>query len=628
MRAIPSLISTALLLLLAVSCQFKPDDHYINPIKPPSGPPNIVIDLTSPELTNPYFLFTNTTFTLDISSPQNPVVWAVVTAGTKSISASFDNSHMEFTLSPFELANGTHEVSVVVAFYANDGSIASKITQAGYQYTLTFTVIVDNIPPQATSELSAEVEDGYMTLRLSINKSHPYTYVVRKFGEQNQFLGSKAVKSIGGEFVFLDSGYVGQETTYTVGVMTQSSFDTQVGSRYVNDSPTTFSLVEEGGNTSLQWTSILKDAKVIIVGPGEQVVKTIEAGSAPLQTPVMGETFSYVVRVTKNLYPEQSILKTYAVGATANLPAFSDFVMINQNRFGLIVASEFKTYTLSDLTHDGQTKTSFFGIANCYSSYDGLRLGAGFFRSMPLLFSSANFSDIMQFRGAVSWSGSYIYPTEYYEVNGPSNNNYAGVSMSLNQSKAAGICNLAMGIDAPPPTGIEYYDSLNSDTPAISPDGQHFVLNARDGQSARIFKRNSNGTWTSIGNVETGKRFFRGTASPELIVVGATTIRVYSVTAPPANPLVSFTPLRSAVRPSTPLGSELGHVGYDRLTEHLWLETIDGSGYSTITTYDAQAFQPKLTARAYLGSGFPLAKHYYANNYHFLSTGYAQKITP
>jgi len=74
-------------------------------------------------------------------------------------------------------------------------------------------------------------------------------------------------------------------------------------------------------------------------------------------------------------------------------------------------------------------------------------------------------------------------------------------------------------------------------------------------------------------------------------------------------------------------GVTINHVGFDAATQTSMLKTIDPYYYSMISIFDGVSFAPKGTAKAFVRpTAETVPTHSYSNHYHFLSTGYWEKI--
>jgi hypothetical protein len=64
---------------------------------------------------------------------------------------------------------------------------------------------------------------------------------------------------------------------------------------------------------------------------------------------------------------------------------------------------------------------------------------------------------------------------------------------------------------------------------------------------------------------------------------------------------------------------------FDRITDHIYFETMKDN-LSTLYVFDTNNFLSQGQGVGYLDPGFFNALHSYSNGYHFLNTGFAEKV--
>jgi hypothetical protein len=139
-----------------------------------------------------------------------------------------------------------------------------------------------------------------------------------------------------------------------------------------------------------------------------------------------------------------------------------------------------------------------------------------------------------------------------------------------------------------------------------------------------VYKNNS-GSWSLIGQVAPGQLYFRGNSTTELISI-SNSVQVYDIGSTPSGNGF-FQPVRTLNYANLSGGDPIVTIGYDPPSQKIYVETVDQAYYSTIKTYDAVNFSLQDAAKAYVPPAIPFAtKHYYSNNYHFLSTGFGEQI--
>jgi hypothetical protein len=197
------------------------------------------------------------------------------------------------------------------------------------------------------------------------------------------------------------------------------------------------------------------------------------------------------------------------------------------------------------------------------------------------------------------------------------------MGINLNGSPSAALLDVTVDPNTYPHHNLVWKDSANTALPALSDNGMYVAVTAPNGSSGRVFKNNS-GAWTLIGQVEAGDFYFRSN-SAELISIGPT-IKTYDLSSTPGGNGF-YLPGGTFDYGEHVAGGTLHHVGFDAATQDLYVETIDAYYYSTIHIFDAVSFALKGRAKAFVrptAETIPL--HSYSNHYHFLSTGYWEKV--
>ncbi len=627
-----------LMTVIVVSCNYPLDKKYVNPISPPPAQINVFVDISAPGFTStPYYLDWTTTFSLKIENTNRPIRYYSVEMDSKVIDSKLSNNEITFTLSPYQAGDGTHTVKLKVSIATESGSLADLEGLENYEVEKDFDVIVSSSLPQFSQPVTS-IENGYLKIewnqspdrkfRYSVSKFHGFDYN-QTFIEQNTFMGS-------GHYIYYDSGYVGGPTQYTINV---SNFAANATMPYVKmNKGTQFSLQPDLHKLyKLSWTPLFADAILTVVGPGGSRLIDYNTGAVDLDTLFLGDTRNYHLLVNRNLHPAQRFDSTFSIVSASNLPPFKDIkVFAAQSKFiiyGPLVYNpssgqyDIRKFTLPDFTVEDNLTAHFPGgsynpILMFAASADGQRLtysmGGVPVKLDPLTFSSQSgyFCEIPMLDGAYS----LLSPSA---MSSYANNGLLAMSYINNGASIAAIADMTINAD-PVATysGIVWKDSINTDIPVLSDDGQFFVVNASDRSAGQVYM-NVSGSWTQIGKVPAGKYFFRNHGTSELIAV-TNTIQVFDVSTPVGNGF--FAPDRSFNYQNTTGNQTVGDVGYDDATQNIFVETITPDYHSTIRTYDVSGFlnNGKMTANVAPGV-FPV-KHIYSDNYHFITSGYGEKV--
>jgi hypothetical protein len=619
--------------LLAVlffqACQFELEETFFVDVQPPPDTPAINVYITNPDFEDPYFLEQNTTFKIRLEAPVNQFLGGMVTVDDQSVSISSDaNGDQQFILSPYQYQTGSHTVIVHFEFRTHSGSLADQLLAERYIFEQEFQIIVDHEAPVLKSPITAAMEGGYLTLRWSVTDDKPRNYEIVKDQLNDPFDNVLARTRIrnAGEVIYIDSGFVGNPTTYTVQGLTFGNYN-YLGRVEVTIQPTTFTLVrsETGGNSILEWTSTLKNANITVVAPSVTKTLSINEGSVTLDTLLLGAMSPYIVMINRNDHPSQYHRQYINVNTGDNLPQFYDVESVDQNTFIIASHTYLKKYGYSNLkaldsisqqypltdinrAYNGQTMTAY--SANSQSGpwrFTPASLGAPTFFPLSVQVLDDNYR---------VW-GNKTSPV--------SANGFTGINFPLNDLPWAAIVDFNADIQNTPSSSIAWYDSANVDTPTLSPDGLYFCLNTRDQANARVFKKIA-ADWIQVGMIPAGSRHFRGGSSNEVIVFSTSGIQIIDVTAEPANSTATYNALRTFAYPGVAAGQQRVAVGFDHVTQYIFIQTM-GAGYkSTIRTYDVVNFNKQEIASAYVPPMEYPIKHFYTNHHHFLSNGYVEKI--
>ncbi len=616
---------TATVILLAsvflLKCTYQPTESFFNPIEPPAQL-EIIIDIESPEFSDPYYLDFSTTFSLSVEQTGKPLIEHHVTLNnTTPIESRYENNRISFRLDPVVLGVGTHKIQLTLTFKSMTGSLADQLGSEVYQVVNQFSVIVENQPPALLTALQPKIENGYLTLRWKVNKVRPF-----RFRMSNGHSSTELVNSVpNAELVYIDSGYVGTPTYYSLTVM--NAFGTYpVGGVASTPSPTRFTLLSSPGQpTKLEWITTIFPANVTVIGPRGSKTVSVISGHQTLDSLQLGDELAYRLIVNRNRYPNQKFDSSFTVKSKKNIPVSSNIKVVSPSTLFLSQYGELYKLSLPDFAR----KDSTLGVGGFIHNYHEFNVNTvgnylttlAYGKSLPFLINPSNLKDITVYRALITQpdgNGSFAYATHH---TAPSNNGLLGGNISYNGLPKPVIYDLKVNTDNYGINAIIWSDSTNIDTPLLSPDGNFFCLTSFDRLICDVFHLES-GTWKRVANLVPDKRFFRGQASLEVISIGII-VRVYNLMGGTG----TLQPVRQFTIPTAPPGSRLGQVTYDETSQMLVVETIDNLSYSTLRLYDIETFSFKGKVVAYVPENASIpARHVYSGGYHFITTGYGEKV--
>jgi hypothetical protein len=631
-------IGCFVLFAFTVSCDYPLEKKYIAPVTPPPSQINVAVNITAPDFKSPYYLDFPTTFTLDLSGINYPVKEYSVTINGSSLVTTFANNTLQFVINPAQYSKGTYPVQVKIKADTQSKSLADQVGAEYYLIEKDFLVIVDPDLPDLSTPLTYQIKNGYLQLLWNLKSSHNYNYrlsIYKDFGpypatlvEQKNFVGP-------GQMVFVDSGYVGGASKYTLSISNYAgsgnlpNATVRVGTPFVLQS-------DQAHANTLAWNPVFADANLTLIGPNQSMTIPYSNGKINLDTLFLGDQKTFRIITSRNLHPLHAFDSSFTLTSTPTFAPF-DGIAILQGQSKLLVYSSQATdvfrYNLTDFTKEdnlrahGYSGYSSGNTMQLCSSADGKKMvfsHGGF----PVIADPLNLSSYSLYLANVppiTNSGSMInvFPVALSNL---SNTPLQGVSFIYNGSPRGAI--LDMSTNAYPNVtspGVIWMDSVNQDLPVISDDGQLFCVNSPDQTYGKVY-RNVSGVWTLVGKVSAGKKYFRNQSTNELIVIGQK-IEVFDVSTN-AGATNFYSPVRSFNYAAT-LGSQTAAtVGYDNVSQNIYVETIS-LGYSTIKTYNVVTFAGTGKSKAYLAPAVPVSpRHLYSGGYHFVTSGYGEKIQP
>ncbi|MEP2668593.1 MAG: hypothetical protein ABJH04_06355 [Cyclobacteriaceae bacterium] len=624
-----AIVTTIVVSFLLAQCVYEPQESFNNPIAEPE-PLLVNIDLESPEFSDPFYLDFSTNFTFSVDQTSKPLLQHAVFLDDKTaLASSVQGTKISFNLNPISLSQGTHSIHIYLAFKTGTGSLAEQLGAEYYQYKIEFKVVVTRQPPTLTSPLSAKIENGYLIMRWQATGNRPYRYLV------SNGLRTSVVTNFNQnyEYTYADSGYVGNPTNYTLSV--SNAFGTfPVGATSSpQPSPSHFLLKNTEPNLyRLEWTSNVFPASVSIVSPKGIVSTPITSGHIILDTLHFGDEVNYRLIVSRNTYQNQRFDSSFVLKNKKNLPSFSSLKVTGPSRLHLISNGELFHFSLPDFQPVDSSKAANTPNHQYFEfnlSSDGSFITAlAFDRSVPFIINPNDLKDATGFRALMHTPTGSTEHAAAIQHNPASVNKLLGANILYNGSPTPIFYDLNVNPFSFPYDAFTRLDSSNIDTPLLSPDGVFYCLNSRDQLRREVYKYMA-GAWSFVGFLPKGESFFRSSSSLELISINTGKVTIYNLTILPLGE-GEFQAIREFALPPTPLGSQKGQIGYDEITEMIFVETIDQFNLSTIRLYDVQTFAYKGSMKASVRSNTPNTnvRHIYSGGYHFVSTGYAEKVTP
>ena len=620
-----------LLLVLFISCTYTLEKKFINPISQPA-PINLTADIDAPNFTDPYLLDWLTTFKFQMSNTIKPVIQYAVTVDGNPITSNYSNNALTFSLNPSALGTGKHSVFISIKLNTQSGSLANQLQIEYYPVEKKFDVIVQANISNPTLTLPPKIENGYLTMRWSFPDQRLYQievvkYKLDKFGLED-FIERKTFWATS-QILFIDSGYVGGKARYRTFVKNYVN-SKPIGDIDVNKSPGIFSITKDVNNFfTLNWTTTIANANFYLSSSIGSVSVPFSAGKISLDSLFLGDVKSFRFFVQRNNSPKQAYDSAISLSSKMNMPVFKSIVILpTGNKFMLlqdydILRGSLIDFTIEDKISNGNNPFYLNSLKQMLVSPSEQSLIFGVGKGNPITMQPSNFSTIKFYRMQVVYpdnSTEFLSARSYSTV---SEDGMLGANISYSSNPRPAILDLNVNTDVDPFNSIVWMDSVNQDVPTISQDGQYFCLNTSNKSFSIVYKKIL-GVWTQVGKLPIGKRYFRGKGTTELVNINSE-IQVYNVNST-TDSRGFFQPIRKF---SYDIRIPIDQINYDYLSESLSIESIDAFNYSTIKVYGISSFAFKLKTKAYLMPSSPYpSKHIYTNNFHFVTSGFGEKLNP
>ena len=620
-----------LVLVMLLACSFPLDSKkFINPIKPPPTSLLVTAYIQAPDFQDPYPLDWPTEFHFYVDDSGKPVNESkVLIDGIVVTDITSGTNPIKFTIDPNSLNDGTHTVRVDMIIDSHSGSLVNQLGGERFEVVTGFDVIVDRTLP-ALEPPRAAFENGYLTVRWGTPSKKNLNFRILNYRFVNLALVPVRTNNFSAHTpsLLIDSGYVGGSSLYQVSVsnFARTQF---VGSVNVNRSPATFAYtINPDRSSKLTWTApIANDAVFTLVGNSGSHTLPLSDGSIACDSFYLGDQKSYHLLVQRTGFASQAYDSVFTISTKASTRPFSQVRMLpQQSRMLMMTSSNVYRINLPDFIREDSISSHLYMAtqpAQLITSADASRASFVFSPSFPVLFGPLDFSQNDYYpvwindpvQGQVG-----VIPTRQSAF---SSNGLLGVSFNFNGSPTAGIIDVTKDPTHYPSLQLVWKDSANASLPSVSDNGAYAAITAADGSSGRVFQNNG-GSWNLTGQVAAGDLYF-GSNSTDLISIGQS-VKIYDISS--ATGGNGFYPTsRTFDYAARFAGVTINHVGFDAATQDLYVETIDPYYYSTISIFDGVSFALKGTAKAFVRpTAETVPTHSYSNHYHFLSTGYWEKI--
>lgn len=619
--------------MLLFQCTYEPMESFHKTISEPE-PLRISIDLQSPAFSDPFYLDFQTTFSFSVAKTEKKLAdHVVILDENKPVASSVTGlgKVIMFDLNPLNVGLGTHKVTLYMAFETGSNSLAEQIGAEYYSYQISFNVQVDRDPPPLVTPLSARIENGYLTMRWQTTTNRPYRFIVNN-GASSSIITNNFNPNF--EYVYADSGYVGNSTNYALSISNAFGMF-NVGTTSSPPYPTDFILnTSNPDKYSLEWSSTIYPAQVLLSGPKGSTLVPITTGKIDLDSMYLGDELNYRIIISRNIHQDQRFDSTFVLKKQQNMRPFNMLKTMSASNAYFVGQGPAELYrmTLPDFQVVDSSQTSVnaphvfheFQFSSDATFITTLSHG----QSVPLLINPNDLKDTTPFNALMTNQNGAVVSASATKHTSASSNKLLGATIIYNGSPRPIIYDLNQDLLVSPFDAFTNLDSINTDTPLLSPDGNFYCLNSYDQTRKEVYYNNL-GDWNLVGYMPNGEFTFRKDGSLELISIENSAVKVYDLSnlPPAAGP---FQVIRTFSLPPIPAGSKSGKVGYDELSQMLTVETIDELDYSTIKLYAIQDFAYAGSVKARVKSKNPNipVRHIYSAGYHFVSSGYAEKIIP
>jgi hypothetical protein len=606
-----------LIIPLLWACTYHPQDEYINPAIYPPAPINASIDISN--IIEPYYLINRTDFYFQIDRQgKNIISFEIIRDGINWLTGT--NEKFNLIMDPNDYADGIHIFNISYKLSSGSGSVAEMLGAEYYLVEKEFTIIVNRTPPPPITGLRSQLIDG--KLLISWNKPSGNNFALRittqneftenSYNTENFFISDLTITNLA------INSFTGGKIKFTI---SQESIFFSVSN--VSDF---FELVPIEANVSLDednrvkinWNTLVnlsENTFIKISGSKSVQIFPFKSGETIVDSLILGENVKVSIRViSSNEFESFGFLNYLNIELGVKIQKFDYFSFLpTQNK--LITSKGHLMSFDEDITKIYRYNATTLAIedsliiqkSESYQMFISQNGEFGYIKfdsynqTNPVLypFNPLNFSETKSNISITSISYSYFGTFNYAYNYSLSNTNHL---LFLNGN---GV--LMQVHDLNSKTVSWYRDNVNDGL--ISHDGSYIVISKNN---VGIVYHKTSSVWEEIGKVPVGKYYFTSDTNPELIITKPNLVEIYSLTTPPSLN-GDLTLLRS---------SSLNTTSFDHTTNQLIRETVGVDKISSMYIYDIQDFRLSSEVKANLTSPYGSYNHYYANNYHLVTSGY------
>ncbi len=596
--------------IILLGCSYSPENEFVSPIKPPDF---TNVKINSPSFTDPFNLEQPTQFLFEVDSPGPLVNDFIVTLNGLPILSGTNSTPILFSLNPYSMQNGAHNLTITVNLDAGNGSVASHLGIEKYQITKSFTVLVDKLPPSDIGPLTASLENGKLTLRWNKANKTNFTYSLMRYGNFGQMsevvLAPDAV-------MFVEEGYVGGTMNFQLNWQNQFYSQNAGGASFTVDPIDPSITVDSQGAVRLSWIDPLKigpATSLLVLGPGNQNhTYPLQAQSMVVDTLVMGEHVSFTFTIVST-DPQLNYTEYLWHYSTPNMPWGKAIPFANKL---LIVGNGMTRYDFSTLTVEEYVSTIVTPVAITRSGSRGVAFQIAdnsqpqFYQFDPFHLSSYSTIDAVPLIGQYSNLSNYTLS----ENNFLTGIYYPPPTYALRQT-IIDLSGPTVNYSFAPNPGLWKFDVSNSGI---------YRVNTDPTQVDRDLYQLQSGNWVKIGKLPlTDEAIYFDQNETKIIALSNTDVKIFSLSGQPSYP--GYYSPSLTVPYSSLINKAVGPPQFDRITDNIYFETIKDN-QSTLYVFDTNNFLSQGQGVGYLDPNFFGSAHSYSNGYHFLNSGFAEKL--
>ncbi|MDH5599025.1 MAG: hypothetical protein OEY34_07870 [Cyclobacteriaceae bacterium] len=319
-------------------------------IIPEPDPGNIVINVSDPQFSDPYYYTARTKVTFSFSGYNGKIVSAIVKNGSEKLFVSVSSNSFDLDLNNNVLYEGSNNINMEVVLSSGTGSLADKSGAENFVFRGSFNVIVDpSVPPDVN--ITPTFEKGYLELKWDTITQSNFKYLLRISGTEYSVYETRE-----NNFAhYTDIGYFGGYYTfqlYAVGY----KFEKLLGKVTINRNPlTSIDYIQRGDSLF---------AKFNVLEPiGNDVKVTLKSNYTYLENKVLdfsyepqfisnlepGKYINYYVNMHRNGYESRGTITYFHYIEPPKLPVFNKGKIIpGQDKILLYINNYLHRYSLID----------------------------------------------------------------------------------------------------------------------------------------------------------------------------------------------------------------------------------------------------------------------------------------